>query len=313
MNHQLNTPVALIIFNRPATTRRVFDAIRHVRPQQLLVIADGPRLDRSGEGELCAAARAIVDEVDWPCDVQTNFAAVNLGCKGRVSSGLDWVFRSVEEAIILEDDCLPHPSFFRYCAELLDRYRNDERVMHIGGANFQFGRRHGVASYYFSRYAHVWGWACWRRAWQHYDVTLNRWPALKTEILSQFEKPAEAEFWGFVLDQVRQGKIDTWDYQWSLACMANRGLATVPNVNLVSNIGFGADATHTAEIGELANMLAEPLESPIVHPECVERVNEADARVQSIFFERKRLLGRLVDCLYDMPARAYRRYVRGFR
>src|SRR6185369_14461868 len=165
----LTTPVAFIIFNRPDTTEKVFAEIARARPPKLLVIADGPRAGRAGEADRCAATRAIIDRVDWDCKVLTNYSDVNLGCKNRVASGIDWVFEQVPEAIILEDDCLPDPTFFRFCEELLIRYREDERISQICGANFQFGRKRSNDSYYFSRYNHIWGWASWRRAWQHYD------------------------------------------------------------------------------------------------------------------------------------------------
>src|SRR4051812_5076822 len=146
---QLETPVAFLVFNRPDVTARVFRAIAAARPRKLLVVADGPRPDRAGEAERCEQVRRIATAVDWDCDLRTDFAPVNLGCKRRVSSGLDWVFTEVEEAIILEDDCLPHPTFFWYCRELLDRWRDDPRVATISGTNFQFGQRRGRASYYF--------------------------------------------------------------------------------------------------------------------------------------------------------------------
>ena len=153
---QLTTPVVFIIFNRPDTTAKVFEAIRQAKPPKLLVIADGARIDKPGEAEKCAAARAIINQVDWQCEVLTNYSNVNLGCRKRVSSGLDWVFEQVEEAIVLEDDCLPHPSFFQYCQELLEKYRDDERIMMISGDNFQFGNETTEYSYYFSRYGHCW-------------------------------------------------------------------------------------------------------------------------------------------------------------
>ena len=171
---EFRTPVAMLIFNRPETTARVFERVREARPPKLLVVADGPRADRPGEAGRCREARAVVEAVDWPCELMTDYSEANLGCGERISSGLDWVFDSVEEAIVLEDDCLPHPSFFRFCEELLKRYRAEERVMHVSGDNFQSAGRAGGAvgrllrlagrswspSYYFSRYAHVWGWAC---------------------------------------------------------------------------------------------------------------------------------------------------------
>ena len=161
----LKTPVAFIIFNRPSLTQIVFNTIRQAKPKQLFVIADGARFPE--EKEKCQQARDIIRQVDWDCEVLANYSDVNLGCGKRISSGISWVFEHVEAAIILEDDCLPHLSFFRYCENLLDYYRDDERVMAIGGDNFQDGNKKTPYSYYFSKYPHVWGWATWRRAWKH--------------------------------------------------------------------------------------------------------------------------------------------------
>ena len=175
---QLTTPVAFLIFNRPDTTARVFEAIRQAKPPKLLVVADGPRPDRPDDVEKCKAARAIIDRVDWACEVLTNYSDLNLGCGKRPATGITWVFEQVEEAIIFEDDCLPHPSFFRFCEELLNYYRHDERIMVISGNNFQFGRNRTDDSYYFSRYNHIWGWASWRRAWEYFDYDLKLWPKI---------------------------------------------------------------------------------------------------------------------------------------
>lgn len=170
----VSTPVAFFIFNRPVLTEIVFEAIAKAKPKKLLVVADGPRF--AEEEEKCQKARAaVIDKINWECEVLTNFSDRNQGCKYRVSSGLDWVFSEVEEAIILEDDCLPAPSFFRFCETLLARYRDDERVMTISGDNFQLGNSRTEYSYYFSKYTHIWGWASWRRAWQHYDVDMKSW------------------------------------------------------------------------------------------------------------------------------------------
>src|SRR3954453_1153033 len=165
----LETAVALLLFRRPEETARVFERIREARPRKLFLVADGPRPGNEEDAQGCEQARAVVERVDWPCDVVRDFADENLGLKKRIPRGLHRVFGEAPEAIILEDDCLPHPSFFRYCAELLERYRDDERVMMISGDNFQGGRRRTPDSYYFSRYVHSWGWATWRRAWQHFD------------------------------------------------------------------------------------------------------------------------------------------------
>jgi hypothetical protein len=178
-NYQLRTPVAFIIFNCPETTDRVFEQIAKAKPSKLLVIADGPRENSPGEAERCAAVRSIIDNVDWDCEVLTNYSDVNLGCKRRIASGLDWVFDTVEEAIILEDDCLPDPTFFRFCDELLEKYRDDERITMISGDNFQFDRKKTDSSYYFSRDPHIWRWASWRHVWKNYDVDMQLWPEIR--------------------------------------------------------------------------------------------------------------------------------------
>lgn len=286
---QLKTPVAFMIFNRPDFTARVFAEIARARPSKLLVVADGPRFNRPGEAKKVAATRAIVEQVDWPCEVLKNYAETNLGCKRRVSSGLDWVFQTVEEAIILEDDCLPHPTFFRFCEELLEKYRNDERVMHISGSNFQFGRSRGEGSYYFSRYTHIWGWASWLRAWRHFDVQMGQWTCVEDQemFLRDFANPAEKRFWKAVWNAVCKSEIDTWDFQWAFACLARGALSIVPNVNLVSNIGFGTESTNTAKADDAANQPTCTMEFPLVHPHAVTRDAEADEHTSEFFFRMR--------------------------
>ncbi len=251
----VNTPVALFLFNRPDLTARVFERIAQSQPRQLLLVADGPR--HEAEATLCEQARAVVGAVSWECEVHTNFSEVNLGCKRRVSSGLDWVFSLVERAIILEDDCLPAPDFFVYCAAMLDRYKADTRIMHISGDNFVPAAQTAY-SHYFSRYFHVWGWATWRRAWQHYDVEMSHWPAAREDVLGQCADAAEKRHWSRFFDAAQRGDIDTWDVQWVLACWLQSGLAVVPRVNLISNIGFRADATHPKAPPNFADLPVQP-------------------------------------------------------
>ena len=184
-HYNLRTPVALLIFNRPDTTERVFNAVAKARPSKLLVVADGPRDSRPGEAARCEQTRAIIKRVDWDCEVITNFADRNMGCKLRVSSGIDWIFEQVEEAIILEDDCLPDPSFFRFCDEMLERYRDNERVGMVSGGNLQFGRHRGTGSYYFSKYTHIWGWASWRRAWKR--TSASEHPSVRRRAKASFQ------------------------------------------------------------------------------------------------------------------------------
>ena len=267
----LEVPVVLLVFNRPDTTERVFAEIARARPLKLLVIADGPRANRPGEAERCAKTRAIIDRVDWQCDVLLNYSDSNLGCRDRVASGIDWVFEQVPEAIFLEDDCLPHPTFFAFCEQLLDRYRHDERVSQIGGTNFQFRRTSIGASYYFSRYNHIWGWASWRRAWQNYDRGSSIWPEMRDNdwLAAAIQDPKERSYWTKIFDAVHAGKIDTWDYQWNLSSWAQGMVSVIPAVNLVSNIGFGSDATHTRGTSIYANMATEPMQFPLRHPRVV--------------------------------------------
>ena len=276
---KLEAPVAFIIFNRPDTTERVFAEIAKAKPTKLLVVADGARTDKAGEAEKVAATRAIIDLVDWDCEVLTNYSDINMGCKRRVSSGIDWVFEQVEEAIILEDDCLPDPTFFRFCQEMLEHYRNDQRIGMISGDNFQFGSRRNDDSYYFSKYVHIWGWATWRDRWQNsYDVELKKWPAIRDggwleDILGNKK---EAASWTGVFEDTYKDEIDTWDFQWVFANWVEGRINVMPNVNLISNIGFGADATHTVGDSNVANLPVDKVLFPIGHPVGVFRNLQAD-------------------------------------
>lgn len=286
----LDVPVALILFNRPEATARVFESVRAARPARLLLVADGPRDD--AERALTEAARRAVSEVDWPCSVERKYADRNLGCRANVAGGLDWVFDRCESAIILEDDCLPHPTFFRFCAELLDRYRAEERVAMISGDNFHFGRRATDDSYYFSYMNHIWGWASWRRSWRRFDASMQAWEALRrTDWLEQhLAFPRLAEAMRRNLDRVWRGEVDTWDTQWTFACWLADALTVLPAVNLVSNIGFGPGATHTRSAeSALAGLPVEAMAFPLRHPKRVERNASADEASLSRLIELKNL------------------------
>jgi hypothetical protein len=247
----LNTPVLFVVFNRPDVTAKVFDAIRQARPKKLYIAADAPRKSLQGEATLCARVRAIATNIDWCCEVHTLFQDNNRGCKLAMSSAISWFFNHEEEGIILEDDCLPHQDFFRYCSDLLERYRADQKVFVITGVNFQNGRTRGDASYYFSKYPHCWGWATWRRAWKYYLGDLGLWPNWKKslEFVSVVPNRRERRYWTEIFDQCYEGSIDSWAYPWVLSVWIQRGLTATPNVNLISNIGFGRDATHTTDVG----------------------------------------------------------------
>ena len=286
----LSTPVAFIIFNRPDTTERVFEAIRQAKPLKLLVVADGPRLERADEVEKCTATRAIIDRVDWNCEVLINYSDINLGCKRRVSSGIDWVFSQVEEAIILEDDCLPAPSFFQFCQTMLKRYRDDDRIMMVSGNNFLPEDNRVKDSYYFSKYASTWGWATWQRAWQHYDVNMSSWPEFRDRGLINVvcHEPIEAECWLKILNDVTENLIDTWDYQWVYTCWQQSGMSIMPTVNLISNIGFRDDATHTFGKSPWAEMKVGNIYD-IIHPTFILNDRDADMYMFEHLFGGKAL------------------------
>ncbi len=274
----MDTPLLLIVWRRPHTLRQVIDAIRPVAPTRLYVACDGPNPKRPGEAEKVAATRAVIEtEIDWPCQIERLYSDTNQGCRLGVSRAITWFFEQVEEGIILEDDCVPHPDFFPYCTTLLERYRHDTRVWCISGNNFQNGHWRGDGSYYFSRYNHCWGWASWRRCWQHYNADLSQWPALRDSGLLDtiFEDPLERIYWcGIWQRLIDAGEPDTWDYQWTLTCLAEGGLTALPNRNLVSNVGFGMDATHTT--GEADPTVADQGLGELKHPRFVLRNAEAD-------------------------------------
>lgn len=263
----LSTPVVFFVFNRPELTRRVFAAIRAAQPPQLLVVADGPRAGRPGEAALCAEVRrSILDGVDWPCTVQTEFAAENLGCGPRIFSGLQWAFAQVEEAIVLEDDCLPEPTFFRFCAEMLTRYRTDPRVFLVAGTNFRGAQPAAADRCLFSRHCSIWGWATWRRAISGYTLDLGWW---RTTVHPRDLRPDCADWrehrlvcdW---LDAQQSGAVNTWDVQWFAHIFRQRGLSVVSGTNLVTNLGtVGIHATGTMTNHHLPTSAARfPLHPP---------------------------------------------------
>ncbi len=292
-------PVVFLIFNRPDVTARVLAAIRAAKPAKLLVVADGPRPHKTGEAENVARTRALIDTVDWDCEVLRNYSEVNLGCFRRVSSGLDWAFGLCEEAIVLEDDCLPDPTFFRYCGELLERYRDDSRIGCVSGTNFQFGRRRGSDSYYFSRYNHCWGWASWRRAWRHFDPAMRAWPAIRDDgrLKDILGDGKAVRYWTAIYDAVAQNRIDSWAYRWTFAAWRESLLTVLPGVNLISNIGFSRDATHTRDEGRYAAMAVAPMAFPLRHPGFVVRDEAADLYTQNTMFASPGLPRRIVSRL----------------
>ena len=282
----IETPVVLIAFNRPDTTRQVLDAVRKVRPKRLFLVADGPRSGYASDQDLCDETREILSQVDWDCEVSRRYSSDNKGLTRSVGEGLSWVFSQCHRAIVLEDDCVANSSFFRFCDELLARYQDDERIMSISGNNHIDNRARFSHSYYFSRYCHVWGWATWARAWRHYDASLERWPyALENGLLADILGSQRAvDYWTYTLSNNARTR-HTWDYSWLFSCWMQNGLSIIPRVNLVTNVGFGAQATHTkCEQDPLANMPSLELAFPLHHPDWVVRDSRADAVVEQKMF-----------------------------
>ena len=244
--HPLKTAVLFLIFNRRDTTEQVFEAIRKAKPPMLYVAADGPRADKAGEAEKVEQVRRIATRVDWDCEVKTLFRDKNLGCKYAVSGAIDWFFENEEEGIILEDDCLPSQSFFWFCEELLERYRDDMRVGQISGFN-SLDNYDINFDYIFSKYGPIWGWASWRRAWNVYDVNISSWPYIKKHKLYKnfVGTKKEENFRIKLFNNLYKNRIDTWDYQWVFSKLINSMLTILPSKNLIINIGFNDEATHT--------------------------------------------------------------------
>ena len=266
----LQTPILFLIFNRPSQTLQVLEKIREQQPARLFIAADGPRESKPGENFLCEETRkAVLQNIDWPCEVHTLFREENLGCGKAVSSAITWFFEEVEEGIILEDDCIPDPTFFHFCTTLLAYYREDTRIMHIGGTSYQMGIPRGEGSYYFSRYAHIWGWASWRRAWAHYDFTLEKYrKASRKKLNRRFLSD---------LENVYEQRIDTWDIQWFMSVWFCKGYTIIPQTNLVRNIGYGKDATHTLSIPAWFRKMIYGSIPSMAHPGEIRIDEDADA------------------------------------
>lgn len=294
--------VLFLIFNRPYNARRSFEAIRNVRPNRLFVAADGPRPENASDKIRCAEARQIIERVDWPCDVTTLFRDENLGCADAVSRAISWFFEHVDEGIIIEDDCIPSIAFFRFIDEMLVRYRNDTSVSMITGDNFLGRSRRDDASYYFSRLVHVWGWATWRRAWRCYDHSMTEWPRMKRDkwLLDLFGDKLAAEAWTDWLDATARGQNSSWAWRWTASIWSDGGKSVVPRNNLVENIGFGRDSTHSSGRRSIAKTgHGESLGFPLIHNPIaiVDRVADRSTqraimgpKLRLIYFV-KRLLG----------------------
>jgi len=283
--NKMKKSILFLIFNRPDTTKQVFEAIREYRPKQLFIAADGARNEK--ELKLCNETRDIVKNIDWDCKVETLFREENLGCRNAVSSAIDWFFENVENGIILEDDCLPNQSFFRFCEDMLDKYKSNEQIMHITGTNKQLDKTIGDGDYYFSKMVHVWGWATWKRAWLKNNKVINHID--KNCIKDTFHDKKNIKYWIKILKLVKQNYINSWAYIWVYYIWLNNGLAIIPNKNLIENIGYDEDATHTKKIDKKMLINQEKQKNKkinfneIKHPKLIERAYKADLFEQNFY------------------------------
>lgn len=303
-----NTPVLFLVFNRPQYTKQVFESIRAAKPTQLFIAADGPRENVPEDIVNCQLVKDIVANVDWDCQVKTLYREKNLGCGLAPSSAISWFFEHVEQGIILEDDCLPSASFYPFCHEMLERYKNDTRINSISGSNLLKEWKRGDDSYFFSKESGIWGWATWRRAWADYDYQVTQWKDSNVKELfsKQFENATQREAYTYALDKVvSSNAISFWDYQWVFSRISNSQFGIIPSVNLISNIGFGSDATHTFDPDSiLSNLPYNDLLFPLNHPKAIMVDREYDQKLSDIFYKSvaprktsilKRILKKMVN------------------
>lgn len=279
--------VLLIFFNRPDCAERSLAAIRAARPRRLYLVTDAPRPDVATDHTRCAATRELVERgVDWPCEVFKNYAPTNLGPQLRIVSGITWLFDHEERAIILEEDCVPDVTFFKFCEELLDRYADDTRVGMISGDQFVPGGWPTADSYRFVRLSQIWGWATWRRAWKNFDEHMALWPdaAHRGFLTKIFRLRRDRKYWHKRLAQCHRGELTVWDYQWAFARWAHDQLGIIPSRNLVSYIGFRPDALHTVGPHPCADLPTVPMVFPLRHPISVVADHALDAATARLLF-----------------------------
>ncbi|MDR1793385.1 MAG: hypothetical protein LBR36_08110 [Bacteroidales bacterium] len=285
-------PILFIIFADPNTTARVFERIREIKPTRLYVACDGAREDRENESEKVTKTRAIIEKIDWNCEVYTRFLDKNFGPKYAVSSAITWFFENEEMGVILEHDCLPDISFFPFCEELLVRYKNDDRVGHIGGDCFLPDFVNKKYSYNFSTHAHIWGWAGWRRSWKNYDVNFHFWNDYKDERDYLFQNFLEKVYFSTFIPDVLNNRKHTWDTQYHFSLKLQNRLSICPTVNLVTNIGLGSpDAANTTIYRKKLLVPPQPIAFPLQHPPFMMINRKLDKQtIKTFFFSWKRLI-----------------------
>ena len=308
-----SAPILLLVFNRPEKTRQIFEVIKEIKPSKLYIAADGPREERISDVELCRKTREIFLDISWNCSIKTLFREKNCGCKNAVSSAISWFFSHESEGIILEDDCLPNPVFFKFCTELLEKYRTDMRIMMISGDNFLNSKYKPEGSYYFSLQTHIWGWATWKRAWDYYDVELKKWPEFQRLNILQglYPNKRHANGWTSLMNKIYSGEIETWDYQWQFTCWTHNGLSIMPSENLVTNIGDDSEGTHFDISNNFNSEIQhQEIKFPLIHPIFLTRDYQADNITLNRIFPYIGFIKRLVNTSKYVYNRLYTDIIR---
>lgn len=294
MSYLLKTPILLLIFNRPDKTKKVFEKIRKVKPPRLYIAADGARESIIGEEfKVKKVRKQILNNIDWECRVETLFRKKNLGCKLAVSQAVTWFFKNEKQGIILEDDCLPSLSFFWFCETLLNKYKYVKEVKHISGAN-ALGKIDILESYYFSAYPGIWGWATWADRWNNYDVNLKKYKGKSSLNIFKKKYKIDARFWEIIFFKVKEGLISTWDYQWFFSMWSNNGVSITPKYNLVSNIGFGEEATFTKNSNSELSKISVSALNKIIHPSNISINFKEDFVLKSKYFLKVGILKKII-------------------
>ncbi|MBP9669844.1 glycosyltransferase family 2 protein [Candidatus Woesebacteria bacterium] len=284
--HQdMSAAITIFIYKRPENLEAIISVLREFHPAKIFLIADGPK--NKSEALVVKKTREKIESlIDWPCQVYKNYSEVNMGLKGRFKTGIDWVFSHCNKAIFIEDDCIPNYTFFEFCDELLEKYKDDKRIMTISGNNFEFGKHQSKESYHFSLYPHVWGWATWKRAWADYDSDISDWPLLRNTpwlrtVLGGF---VISKFWKYIFDRLYKGEINTWDYQLAYASWKTGSLHIVPSINLVSNVGYGRESTNIKHKNKTLYVPARPIHFPLIHPKQIIANKAADRLIDNLVY-----------------------------
>ena len=287
----MNTPILILLFNRPKETKILIDRLRDIKPSKIYINQDGPRNHLSKDKILCQNVKDVIDNIDWNCEIKRKFNETNLGCRSSVSSGLNWFFENEQFGIVLEDDCIPSKSFFVFCDQMLKKYEKNNSVYSISGSNFQKGNIIGDGDYYFSKYAHCWGWATWRRAWNCNDDSMEFWKELKNNDTWHdiHDDMLEKKYWKKIFEKVISKKLDSWAYVWLASIWNKKGLNIIPNKNLVLNIGFNENATTTVSSSkiETKSLIFDEFDQDIKDPSIFSVYKEADYFVFQNHFNGK--------------------------